>query len=89
VKIEKKASEQEADTYIEVSHKYSVYKGARLLRDAWTNEVIKVLRRGQTSFEAEDVKETEDMIDPLVQAFSFLATDFESKFKYIEHVEET
>jgi len=83
----KLASEQEEATYIEVSHRHSVYKGARLLKDAYTGEVIKVLRRGATGHEISDVKETEDMVDPLVQAFSFLALDFESKFKNVGHLE--
>jgi len=82
----KVASQQEEATYIEVSHRHSVYKGARLLKDAYTGEVIKVLRRGHTGHEYEDVKETEDMVDPLVQAFSFLAMDFEAKFKNVGHL---
>merc|ERR1719204_1306902 len=88
VEKRKLASEQEAATYIEVSHRRGVYKGARLLKDAYTGELIRVLRRGETGLETEDVKETEDMVDALVQAFSFLALDFEAKFKKVGLLEE-
>lgn len=79
------ANQQEKDTYTEWSDRRSIYKGALLLKDYYTGEVLKVLGRRGNIRKHEKVKETEDMIDQLVQAFSYLSKEFSDQFNNISH----
>ena len=76
------------EIFEQYSDRRSIYKGAALLKDWHTGEVIKVLSRKGYRKE-EEVKESEDMLDQVVQAFSFLSKEFTDKFNNIAHVEET
>jgi len=75
------ANQNEQDFYIKVSDRRGVYKGRRLLCDAWTGEVIRPLGRGEKASEVLSVEEDESMLDAVVQSFQFLAKDFKHKFK--------
>jgi len=75
------ANQNEQDYFIQVSDRRSIYKGRRLLKDAWTGAVIRVLGRGEKASEVLSVEEDESMLDAVVQSFQYLSKDFKVKFK--------